>query len=94
MSRKRTAEDDYVSLSSDDMARFHRNAPAALARRSGAQLAESLVGSLELVVMGATPIVGMLWFGWSATQLLVFLIAAMWVGIFCDLARLALAGAA
>ena len=93
MSRKRTAEDDYVSLSSEDMARFHRNAPAALARRSGTQLAESLVGSLELVVMGATPIVGMLWFGWSATQLLVFLIAGMWVGIFCDLARLALAGA-
>jgi hypothetical protein len=93
MSRRRAnAEDADVAISAADMARFYRNAPGALARRSGLQRAESIVGSLELVIMGATPIVGMLWFDWSATQLLVFLVAAMCVGIFCDMARLTLAG--
>ncbi len=91
MSRTRTADAEYVSLTADDMARFHRNAPAALARRGGAFLMESLAGSLELVAMGAVPIVGMLWFDWSAAQLLAFLLVGAWVGIVCDWARLTLA---
>jgi hypothetical protein len=90
MARKRSADADYVSLTSDDMARFHRNAPAALARRSGQAVAQSIMGSMELVIMGAVPIVGMLRYGWSATQQLVFLVVALWVGILCDFARLAL----
>jgi hypothetical protein len=40
----------------------------------------------------AAPIVGMVWYDWSATQLLVFLVAALWVGIVCDIARVVLAG--
>jgi hypothetical protein len=90
MSRTRQADADYVSLTSGDMVRFHRNAPAALARRSGGAKAQSVMGSLELVIIGGTPIVGMLWYDWSATQQLVFLVASLWVGILCDFARLAL----
>jgi hypothetical protein len=89
MGRKQSADADYVSLTSEDMSRFYRNAPAALARRSGAAIGQSLMGSLELVIIGAAPIVGMLWYGWSATQQLVFLVASLWVGILCDFARLA-----
>jgi hypothetical protein len=90
MSRTRQADADYVSLTSADMVRFHRNARAALARRSGVAMAQSVMGSLELVIIGATPIVGMLWYEWSATQQLVFLVASLLVGILCDFARLAL----
>jgi hypothetical protein len=89
MSRKRSADADYVSLSGEDMARFHRNAPAALGRRGGKAMAQSIAGSMELVLMGAVPIVGMLRYGWSATQQLVFLVVSLWVGILCDFARLA-----
>jgi hypothetical protein len=89
MSQTRKADADYVSLTSGDMDRFHRNSPAALARRSGGAIAQSVMGSLELVIIGATPIVGMLWYDWSATQQLVFLVASLWVGILCDFARLA-----
>jgi hypothetical protein len=75
-----------------DLARFQRNAPAALARRGARYVAESVLGSFEMVVMGATPIVGVVWFAWSAAEQLVFLLVGAWVGIACDLARLALAG--
>jgi hypothetical protein len=89
MGRRRSADVDYVSLTSEDMTRFHRNALAALARRSGTAMTQSVMGSLELVIIGATPIIGMLWYGWSATQQLVFLVVSLWVGILCDFARLA-----
>jgi hypothetical protein len=89
MGRKRYSDADYVSLTSGDMARFHRNAPAALGRRSGGAMGQSVMGSLELVIIGATPIVGMLWYGWSATQQLVYLVVSLWIGIMCDFARLA-----
>jgi hypothetical protein len=90
MSRTRKPDVDYVLLTSGDMTRFYRNAPNALARRSGGAIGQSLLGSLELAVMGAVPIVGLLWYGWSATQQLVFLVVSLWVGILCDFARLAL----
>lgn len=92
MSSRQTSDADYVSLTPDDMARFHRNAPAALARRGGGFLMESLASSCELMVMGGTPIVGMIWFDWSASQLLAFLLVGTWVGILCDWVRLAFAG--
>jgi hypothetical protein len=76
----------------DDLARFHRNAPAALARRGRGYVAESLLGSFEMVALGSTPIVGLVWFGWSAAEQLAFLLIGAWVGITCDLARLAFAG--
>ena len=92
MAAKRTADADYVSLSAEDMARFHRNAPAALGRRGNGFVLESLASSFELILMGGGPIVGLLWFDWSPAQLLAFLLVGLWVGIFCDWARLAWAG--
>lgn len=83
-----------VPLSAGDMARFYRSAPAALRRRGPAFVAESLGHAFELVAMGAAPIVGLLYYDWSASQLLVFLLVGAWVGILADLARLALAGEA
>lgn len=77
-----------VTLSGEEMSRFHRCAPAALARRGSGFVADTLARAFGLVVVGATPIVGMLWFDWSAAQLLVFLLAGAWIGIACDIARL------
>jgi hypothetical protein len=81
-----------ATISAADMLRFHRNAPGALARRGGGYIGEALANSFELLVMGLVPIVGMLRFEWSATQLLVFLLAGAWIGIFCDVARVMFAG--
>jgi hypothetical protein len=83
---------EQSSVSAADLARFHRNAPAALERRGGGSVAEALASSCELVVMGCAPIAGLLWFDWSPAQLLVFLLVGAWVGIVCDVARVALAG--
>jgi hypothetical protein len=91
MSRQ-TSTSDEVTISDADMARFHRQAPAALGRRGVGFVVETLANSLEHVAMGAAPIIGMFWFGWSAAQLFVFLLAAAWVGILCDTARTIYAG--
>jgi hypothetical protein len=83
---------EKARVSAADMARFQRNAPAALARRGKGYVAEAVLGSLEMAVMGATPIVGLVWFNWSAAEQLAFLLVGAWVGIACDLARLVFAG--
>jgi hypothetical protein len=83
-----------IEISADEMARFHRNAPAALARRGRAFVIESLARAGELIALGAVPLVGLLSFDWSAAQMLVFLLAGAWVGILCDVARVSLAGPA
>jgi hypothetical protein len=83
---------DKARLSAADLSRFHRNAPAALLRRGSGYVTEAVLGSLEMAAMGATPIVGLAWFDWSAAQQLVFLLVGAWVGIVCDLARLMFAG--
>jgi hypothetical protein len=80
-----------IEISAEDMARFHRNASAALARRGRAFVLESLGRSAELILLGAVPIVGLLRFDWSAANMLVFLLAGAWAGILCDIARVALA---
>jgi hypothetical protein len=88
MSRSRTAGAEMVRLSADDMARFERCAPAALARRGRGFAAETLAHALEQALLGGIPIVGMLRFDWSADQMLVFLLVGLWVGIVADVARL------
>src|SRR5688572_8606746 len=85
---RRNAAADMVALTADDMGRFYRCAPAALARRSGGFVGEELGRAVELVITGAVPIVGMLYFDWSAPHLLIFLLAGMLVGIGCDIAKL------
>jgi len=79
-----------VPITADDIERFHRCAPAALERRGGGFVFEELGTAFRLFLMGMTPIVGMLYFGWSANQLLLFLLVGAWVSIVCDIAKLAL----
>jgi len=40
------------------------------------------------MIFGALPIVGVFCWGWSAIEMFLFLLASLWVGIFCDLAKL------
>lgn len=86
MNRK-SADDELAPITADDMARFRRNAPAALARRGAAFVGESLGNALSLLLTGLIPIVGMLYFQWSASEMLVFLIVGAWIGIVCDVAK-------
>ena len=75
-------------ITADDMARFHRNAPTALARRGGNFVGEQLGAAFETLITGLVPIIGMLAFGWSANQLLVFLLVGAWTAILLDILKL------
>lgn len=88
--RTRSNDNDLVSITAADLARFRRNAPAALARRGGGFIAESVGSALALMLTGLIPIVGLVRFGWSASEMLVFLIVGLWIGILGDLAKFAL----
>jgi len=88
--RTRSNDNELVPITAADLARFRKNAPAALARRGGGFLAESVGNALALSITGLIPIVGLVWFGWSASEMLVFLIAGLWIGILGDLAKFAL----
>ncbi len=74
-----------IPISAAHRERFERCAPAALMRRKavGTQIGQSM----ELVLMGSVPIVGMLRFDWSAGELLIFLLVGTWVKILCDFLR-------
>ena len=74
-------------ITAADFDRFHRNAPAALARRGSAFVGQTFADAFETLLIGGTPIVGMLWFGWSSEQLLLFLLIGVWVAILLDIAR-------
>ncbi|MBX3432336.1 MAG: hypothetical protein KF847_03200 [Pirellulales bacterium] len=82
----RAAVED-VPLTSADYARFHKNAPAALARRGAGFAWEETVDALQRILFGALPIVGMLRWEWSGEAMFAFLIAGLWVGIACDAAK-------
>ncbi len=71
-------------LTDDDLERFHENAPNALKRRDGGFFREQIGSSIELVVMGTIPIVGMVAFDWSAESPLLFMLAGAWMAIICD----------
>jgi hypothetical protein len=79
---------EMVKLGAEDMSRFHRNAPAALARRGGNFFAREIAQGCEQMLYGCWPLVGILWLGWSTLELIFFFVVRMWVGILCDLAKL------
>lgn len=89
MARSKKSE-QKIPLTQEDLDRFHANAPAALARRGGAYLWEETTGGLQTVVAGAVPLVGLGWWGWSALEMMVFLLVGAWIGIFCDAAKVLL----
>lgn len=84
---KRSESYELVPITAADMARFHKNAPAALARRGSGFVAEELGRALSLFLTGLIPILGLVYFGWSASEMLVFLLIGSWFGILCDIAR-------
>ena len=88
MSRNEGESVEKVPLTDDDIGWFHRHAPAALQRRSGGSVSEEMGITFEFVLMGLTPIAGMIFFDWSARELLLFLLAGAWVGFLCDAAKI------
>ena len=83
-----------VRLTAAELERFRKNAPAALARRGPGFLPEQLACSVEPVLTGLAPLVGVLAFGWSASELVVFLLVGIWTAIVCDCLKYAVSYAA
>jgi hypothetical protein len=50
-------------------------------------LADELGSAFETLLTGAVPIVGMLAYGWSANQLLLFLLVGAWTAILLDITK-------
>lgn len=75
------------SITAADLERFHRNAPGALSRRGPAFVGQTFADAFETLLIGGTPIVGVLWFGWSSEQLLLFQLIGVWMAILLDIAR-------
>lgn len=74
-------------LGADDLARFRRNAPAALARRDAAYFRAETRDALERIAFGALPLLGLALWNWRADQQLVFLVAGAWIAIAADAVR-------
>jgi hypothetical protein len=85
MAKHRTS--DMAPITPADLDRFHRNAPAALARRGRGYVAESVLNGAQTILVGGVPILGLLYWGWSGMEMLLFLIVIAWVGIVCDAAK-------
>jgi hypothetical protein len=79
---------DKVPITQADLDRFHKNAATAVRRRGWHYMREEVLGGAQTVIYGGLPIAGLLWWDWSATGMLVFLLFASWIGIFCDTTKL------
>jgi hypothetical protein len=77
-----------VPITAADMERFHRHAWAAVERREGSYAFDEFGAGLRSVILGGVPILGVLTWGWSPIELLVFLIVGSWAAIICDFAKL------
>jgi hypothetical protein len=78
---------ETIPITPADLERFHRNALAALARRGRGFVAEAVLTGVQTILVGGVPILGLLYWGWSGMEMLLFLIATAWVGILCDAAK-------
>ncbi len=85
--KRSDSKNELAPITAADMARFHRNAPAALERRGAGFVGEELGRALALLLTGLIPIIGLTCFGWSASELLVFLLIGSWIAIACDIAK-------
>jgi hypothetical protein len=79
---------EEVPITATDMERFHRNAPAAIKRREGTYAFDEFGNGLRSIFLGGVPLIGLLWFDWSSSQLMFFLLVGTWVAILCDFAKL------
>jgi hypothetical protein len=87
MAARNEGKPERTPITAADRERFHRNAPAALVRRGPAFVGETFAEAFETLLIGGVPIVGMLRFGWSADQLLLFLLIGTWTAILLDFAK-------
>lgn len=94
MGKRQGREIERTPITPADMDRFHRNAPAALSRRGVAFVGETIAEAFETLLIGGVPLIGMLQFGWSADQLLLFLLIGTWTAILLDFAKYFLLSAA
>lgn len=83
-----------VRLTTAELERFRKNAPAALALRGAGFVLEQLACSGEAVLTGLVPLVGVLAYDWSAPALVVFLLVGIWTAIVCDFFKYAVLRAA
>ncbi len=72
---------DEVLITAADMDRFHRNAPAAIKHREGTYAFDEFGNGLRSVFLGGVPLIGLLWFDWSSSQLMFFLLVGIWIAI-------------
>jgi hypothetical protein len=79
---------EEVLITATDMERFHLNAPAAIKRRQGTYAFDEFGNGLRSILLGGVPLIGLLWFDWSSSQLMFFLLVGTWVAILCDFAKL------
>jgi hypothetical protein len=86
MGKRHNSEE--VPITAADMERFHRNAWAAIKRREGTYAFDEFGNGLRSVFLGGVPMVGLLWFDWSPSELMFFLLVGTWVAILCDFAKL------
>jgi hypothetical protein len=79
---------EEVLITAADMERFHRNAPTAIKHREGTYAFDEFGNGLRSVFLGGVPLIGLLWFDWSSSQLMFFLLVGIWIAILCDFAKL------
>lgn len=77
-----------TKLTQADYDRFHRLAPNVLKDRGPGYFFGELDSSIYFLLAGAIPTVGVVYWGWSATNWLVLLVAGCWMGLICDCVRM------
>ena len=85
---KTRQDNQMVPITAADMTRFHRNAWAAIKRCEGTYAFDEFGNGLRSVFLGGVPVIGLIWFDWSASQLIFFLLVGTWIAILCDFAKL------
>ena len=83
-----------VPLSDEHRERVLREGPRMLARRSATWIAESAWTPLEPAFAAVVSLAGLWLFGWPPDSVVLFSLACVWNGVFCDIAKLLFAGAA
>lgn len=68
--------------------RFHALADTTLRRSNRAYFADEIGRSFSWILMGAIPIVGLLYFKWSAREWLIYLLVGAWTGVLLDIFKL------
>lgn len=66
------------------MERFHTLASTTLGRTNRAYFVDEFGRSFSWILMAAIPLVGLLYFDWSASEWLLFLLIGAWTGIILD----------